>query len=138
MRLNIESVDLRKLEKEARVIEKITGGFIEYKFNMACKYSKPTGNARNYMSLIMPAKNLVLGHYLPAKKDNEIIYDKIVSIKRVEKNIKVYDLEIKGTHNFIADGVVVHNSIYRWRGASFTNIVQFKKDFPKAKANFFG
>ena len=132
-RLNIESADLQKLEKEAREIEKITGGFVEFKFNAACRYYKPTSNARNFMSLIMPAKNLVQGHYLPTKKGNEIIYDKIVSIKRVEKNIKVYDLEIKGTHNFIANGVVVHNSIYRWRGASFTNIVNFKKDFPEAK-----
>jgi DNA helicase II / ATP-dependent DNA helicase PcrA len=27
-------------------------------------------------------------------------------------------------------------AIYRWRGASFSNIVQFKKDFPKAKQIF--
>ena len=132
-RLNIESTDLQKLEKEARVIEKITGGFIEYKFNAASKYYKPTSNVRNFMSLIIPAKNLVLGHYLPVKRENEIIYDRIVSIKRVEKKIKVYDLEIKGTYNFIANGVVVHNSIYRWRGASFTNVIQFRKDYPKAK-----
>ncbi|MFA4998654.1 MAG: UvrD-helicase domain-containing protein [Candidatus Paceibacterota bacterium] len=132
LRLNIESADLRNLEKEARVIEKITGGFLEYKFNVASKYDKPTSNVRNYMSLIMSAKNLVLGHYLPIKRDNEIIYDKIVSIKATEKKVRVYDLEIEGTHNFIANGVVVHNSIYRWRGASYSNIVQFNKDFPKA------
>ncbi len=133
LRINIESADLRKLEKEARVIEKITGGFIEYKFNAASKYSKPSSNTRNHMSLILPAKNLVLGNYLPVKKGAEIIYDKIVSIKKVEKKIKVYDLEIDKTHNFIADGVVVHNCIYRWRGASYSNIVQFKKDFPEVK-----
>lgn len=133
LRLNIENTDLQKLEKEARAIEKITSGFIEYKFNAASKYYKPAGNARNFMSLIMPAKNLVLGHYLPVRKDNEIVYERIVSIKRAERKIKVYDLEIKGTHNFIADGVVVHNSIYRWRGASFANVIQFRKDYKKAK-----
>jgi len=136
MRLNMESADLKKLEKEARIIEKITGGFVEYKFNAAIKYSKPSSDVRNHMALIMPAKNLVLGHYLPIKKGNEIIYDKIISIKATKKKIKVYDLEIKKTHNFIANGVVVHNSIYRWRGASYNNILQFKKDFPKAKEVF--
>ncbi|PIS39625.1 MAG: CRISPR-associated protein Cas4 [Candidatus Nealsonbacteria bacterium CG08_land_8_20_14_0_20_38_20] len=133
MKLNIEGDNVKDLEEKARIIEKITDGFIEYKFNVASKYSKPSSTARNYMSLIMPAKNLVLGHYLPVKKGAEIIYDKIISIKEADKKIKVYDLEIKGTHNFIANGIVVHNSIYRWRGASFTNIVNFKKDFPKAK-----
>jgi len=133
MKLSIEGDNVKDLEEKARVIEKITGGFVEYKFNAASKYSKPSSAARNYMSLIMPAKNLVLGHYLPVKKGTEIIYDKIISIKEVDKKIKVYDLEIDRTHNFIANGVVVHNSIYRWRGASFTNIVNFKKDFPKAK-----
>ena len=133
MKLSIEGDNIKDLEEKARVIEKITGGFIEYKFNVASKYSKSSSAARNYMSLIMPAKNLVLGHYLPVKKGAEIIYDKIISIKEVDKKIKVYDLEIDRTHNFIANGVVVHNSIYRWRGASFTNIVNFKKDFPEAK-----
>jgi len=133
LKLNIESADLKELEERARVLEKITGGFIEYKFNAASKYNKPSSGARNYMSLIMPAKNLVFGHYLPVRKGNEIIYDKIISIKEAKKTIKVYDLEIKKTHNFIADGIVVHNSIYRWRGASYSNIVQFNKDFPKAK-----
>ena len=133
MRLSIEGNDMKNLEESARAIEKITGGFIEYKFNVASKYSKPTGNTRNYMSLIMPAKNLVLGHYLPVKKGVEIIYDKIISIKEVDKKTKVYDLEIDRTHNFIANGIVVHNSVYRWRGASYSNIVQFNKDFPKAE-----
>jgi len=133
MRINIENKDIGRLEKEAKKLEKITGGFIEYKFNAASKYGAPASNAKNHMALIMPAKNLVLGHYLPVKRGNEIIYDKIVAIKRSNKNLRVYDLEINKTHNFIANGIVVHNSIYRWRGASYTNIVQFNKDFPKAK-----
>jgi len=133
MRINIESDDLKYLEEEAKKIEKITDGFLEYKFNVASKYIKPAGNKRNSMSLIIPAKNLVLGHYIPVKKGNEIFYDKIIAIKEVNKNIKVYDLEIEKTHNFMANGVVVHNCIYRWRGASYSNIIQFDKDFPEAK-----
>jgi len=132
-RINIEDDNIAKLEKEAIKFKKITDGFIEYKFNVASRYNAPTSNIRNFMALIMPAKNIVLGHYLPIRKDNEIIYDKIISIKRTYRNLKVYDLEINKTHNFIANGIVVHNSIYRWRGASYSNIIQFNKDFPKAK-----
>ncbi|MFH1509633.1 MAG: UvrD-helicase domain-containing protein [Candidatus Nealsonbacteria bacterium] len=132
-RINIENDNIAKLEAEAIRLKKITGGFLEHKFNVASKYRTSTSNVRNSMALIMPAKNIVLGHYLPVRKDNEIIYDKIISIKRTYKNLKVYDLEINKTHNFIANGIVVHNSVYRWRGASYSNILQFNKDFPKAK-----
>ena len=51
----------------------------------------------------------------------------------MEKIVETYDLEIDKTHNFIADGIVVHNSIYRFRGAAVSNIIQFRKNFPKTK-----
>jgi uncharacterized repeat protein (TIGR02543 family) len=45
----------------------------------------------------------------------------------------VYDLDVDILHNYIANGVVVHNSIYAFRGADFRNIVNFQKDYPQAK-----
>ncbi|APV49001.1 hypothetical protein BWI17_04480 [Betaproteobacteria bacterium GR16-43] len=41
----------------------------------------------------------------------------------------VYDLDVEPTHNFIANGVVTHNSIYRFRGADVGNMNEFVKDF---------
>src|SRR3989338_10486181 len=44
-----------------------------------------------------------------SKRENRIEFVKIREVMP-DKKQKVYDLEIEGTHNFIANGIVVHNS----------------------------
>ena len=39
----------------------------------------------------------------------------------------VYDLDIDRTHNFVANGIVTHNSIYKFRGADFRNLLKFEE-----------
>lgn len=41
--------------------------------------------------------------------NEQIFWDKIKSIEPLKKDI-TYDLEVEDTHNFIADGIIVHNS----------------------------
>jgi len=42
---------------------------------------------------------------------SDVFWDEIISIKDVESNEEfVYDLEVNETHNFVAEGVIVHNS----------------------------
>ena len=43
----------------------------------------------------------------------------------------VYDLDVEHTHNFIANGIVTHNSIYGFRGADITNILEFRGHVPR-------
>jgi len=43
--------------------------------------------------------------------------------------MKVFDLDVSPTHNFIAAGLVTHNSIYRFRGAEVGNMNEFVRDF---------
>ncbi len=57
-------------------------------------------------------------------------YDLVEAVETVPLTMPVYDLDIKRTHNFIANGIVTHNSIYSWRGANPKVLLQLEQDFP--------
>lgn len=66
--------------------------------------------------------------------DEEGGYDEVREVAQVPaKSLRVYDLDIEYTHNFIANGLVTHNCIYTWRGATVENLLQFEKKYPEAQ-----
>lgn len=126
-RFRLQTTSLKKAWGIAEELVEITDGIMDKKFKVG-RY-----NYQHLPARIVPASHVLPGMYLPALKGKQIVYKKVVSRKGEKRQLKTYDLEIERTHNFIADGVVVHNSIYRFRGAAVSNIIQFRKTYPRAK-----
>jgi len=59
-------------------------------------------------------------------------YDVVETVERVTLDRPVHDLDVEHTHNFVAEGLVTHNSVYSFRGADIRNILDFQDDFPDA------
>ena len=64
--------------------------------------------------------------------DEDGNFDVVTKAEFVPLEAPVYDLDVERTHNFIAEGIVTHNSVYRFRGADFRNLMRFEDAFPEA------
>ncbi len=129
-KLCITSKNLDYLGRVAGKIKKHTGGIIENRIKVA------KNNVAHKKALVIPAGNVLEGMFLPVVKEDDIYYEQVKKIDSRVETRNVYDLEVEHAHNFVANNVVVHNSIFRFRGASMSNILQFKKDYPDAKQIF--
>jgi len=57
-------------------------------------------------------------------------FDIVARIEQVAPQlVTVHDLNIEGAHNFAANGVLTHNSIYAFRGANVGNLADFEREF---------
>ena len=93
----IESVSkINSGEKQREIIE-ATGN----------RWTKST--LRAYNSLPKKCVNRVFNG-LKQIKDNDLLYDKIVSIEEIEYDGYIYDLCIEDTRNYIAEDILCHNT----------------------------
>jgi DNA helicase II / ATP-dependent DNA helicase PcrA len=56
------------------------------------------------------------------------LLDVVDAVSKVPLRKPVYDIDVEHVHNFIANGIVTHNSIYQFRGADIQNILNFQDD----------
>ena len=88
-------------------------------------------NGRMYS--FQPLSHLHPGMRVLVHSGGELLEESVGAVTQEDYRGPVYDLTVSPLHTYVANGVLVHNSIYKFRGADIQNILDFQKDYPDSK-----
>lgn len=78
---------------------------------------------------MIPASHVLPGMVCFVENNGKIENEMIISTKKDVYTGYIYDYNINQFHNYIANGIVTHNSIYGWRAANPKNMDDFIKKY---------
>ncbi|HEV2913192.1 MAG TPA: UvrD-helicase domain-containing protein [Pyrinomonadaceae bacterium] len=123
-RIRVLSTDMAKIETLYRTVNRALGGV-----NLRRRAGFITGSFLSFT----PASHVHPGMMVYVHTQRGIELDEVVAVEHWSYSGNVYDFNIDRTHNFVAGGIFTHNSVYRWRGADISNILNFEQHYPNAR-----
>jgi DNA helicase-2/ATP-dependent DNA helicase PcrA len=124
-RLEAASADMGRIAATIRQIQSVLDVTVRPVARLAANGEVPEGNSLPFT----PASSVRPGMVMVGEDG---AFDVVISVEDIAIDGPVFDLDVERTHNFVADGIVTHNSVYRFRGADYRNLMRFEEVFPES------